>query len=534
MTVITASQVNSTSTRTTSATTLKSYLVFTFWAALYILPLIRLYLVGTDEGTLDYGAVRVFHGQVFSRDFFEVMGPGTFYWLAGFFKLFGISFLATRICLFVSSMGSGLLLYFLSRRVCATHQMLPAIILGGTIFPGLWPATSHHIDSSLFALLSVACIVLWSGRRGNILLFSAGTLAGITTTFLQPKGLFVFLGFMVWLTILSRRRMASISSLGVVAFGYFSVVGLAVLYFWSKGALASLVFANFTWPSQHYGTVNSVHYAHGLFSNYFKVWFINEPGFRWTLALAVFIIIPFLFVTLLPGLLLAVGARFRWDLENPDILLFWLCGIGIWLSELHRMDIPRLVFGSPLLIILCIHFLTQYKSAIASLSLQMLAISGVCLTSFNVICSTLAAHTISTRVGTVRMLKEAPVIAYLDQHVAPSDEIFAYPYCPRYYFLTSTNNPTPYSILVYNYNTPSQFQDVVRVLDQRKVKYVIWDSNFAKGTADAFPGANRPPPGGLVVEPYLESHYKLAQVVGGIRIMERNPVTTLNSTITPR
>lgn len=45
----------------------------------------RVVRLGTDEGSLVYGAVRIVHGQVFARDFFEVIGPGTFYWLAMFF-----------------------------------------------------------------------------------------------------------------------------------------------------------------------------------------------------------------------------------------------------------------------------------------------------------------------------------------------------------------------------------------------------------------------------------------------------------------
>ena len=225
MTATTTSPVDSTPTRTAAQRTFKNYIVFTIWACLYILPLIRLYLVGTDEGTLDVGAVRVFHGQVFARDFFEVMGPGTFYWVAGFFKLFGVTFLATRICLFLTSMGTALLMYFLSRRVCGTHQMLPAIILGGTIFPGLWPAISHHNDSMFFGLLAVACIVLWQDARHNTLLFAAGALAGLTTTFLQPKGLFLFLAFLAWLSILRWRKLCSLSSLAVVTAGYLGSIG---------------------------------------------------------------------------------------------------------------------------------------------------------------------------------------------------------------------------------------------------------------------------------------------------------------------
>jgi hypothetical protein len=522
MTATTATPVLSIPNRTADHRTFRRYAVFAFWACLYILPIIRLFLVGTDEGTLDYGAVRIAHGQVFARDFFEVMGPGTFYWLALFFKLFGITFLATRICLFISSMGTALLMYFLSRRVCTTYQMLPSIILAGTIFSGLWPATSHHIDSTFFALLAVACIALWRDTSSRALLFAAGALAGWTTAFLQPKGILVFLAFLVWISILCRRRIASLSSLGIVTAGYLSVVGLIALYFWSHGALGSLIFTNFTWPSQHYSTVNSVSYAHGILSGYFDHWVINQSGLRWTIPLAMINFVPLLFVAALPILLLLLGAPFRWNVKRPDILLYWLCGIAICLSELHRMDMPRVVFGSPLLIILGVHFLTEYRSTIAKSSLQILQISAASLSVFNLLCVVLAAQTIPTRVGSVKMLKDAPVLAYLDEHVAPGEEIFAYPYCPRYYFLSSTTNPTPYSILVYNYNTPSQFQEVVRILEQRKVKYVLWDNGFAKGTVDVFPGASQPPPGGFIVEPYLESHYKLVQVVGGIRIMERN------------
>ena len=108
----------------------------------------RLLLQTPPEGLLVYGAVRIVHGQVFARDFFEVVGPGTFYWLALFFKLFGVTFAATRICLFVTSLGTGLGMYFLSRRICSKYQILPCILLAGTYFGTLWPTISHHVDSN--------------------------------------------------------------------------------------------------------------------------------------------------------------------------------------------------------------------------------------------------------------------------------------------------------------------------------------------------------------------------------------------------
>src|SRR2546430_4915814 len=55
-------------------------------SAAYLYPFLRvLWRVG-DEGTLVYGAQRVAEGAVPYRDFMEVMGPGTFYWLGRFFQ----------------------------------------------------------------------------------------------------------------------------------------------------------------------------------------------------------------------------------------------------------------------------------------------------------------------------------------------------------------------------------------------------------------------------------------------------------------
>jgi hypothetical protein len=506
---------------TAAAIRFKSYLFFALCACLYILPFMRLFQLGTDEGTLDYGAVRVLHGQVFARDFFEVIGPGTFYWLAAFFKLFGVSFFASRICLFLTSLGTALLMYFLSRRVCRRYQILPCILLAGTYFGGLWPAISHHVDSNFFALLAAASMVLWYDGRSNSLLVAAGVLAGLTTSFLQPKGVLLFCAFLVWLWVQYRRGTVSLSSLGVITGGYLSVIGLILLYFWSKGAFSSLVNVNFIWPSRNYGAVNDVPYAHGILANYWDHWVITKRGFGWTIAMAAVLITPVLFIAALPGLLTALGARCRWKMAKPEILLYWLCGGAMWLAELHRKDMTHLVFGSPLLIILCIYFVLEYREKIARFALQALSISAACLSVFNLLCVLLAAHTIKTRVGAIETFQDAPVLAFLEKHVAPGEEIFAYPYCPRYYFLSSTTNPTPFSILIYNYNTPSQFEEVTSILDQHKVKYVLWDKNLEQVTTAVFPASTQLPPGGLIIEPYLESHYKLVQVLDGFRIMER-------------
>src|SRR5438067_1787248 len=97
--------------------TWRPYVVFAALAFLYFYPFLRTLPKVSDEGTLIDGAVRVIQGEVPYRDFFEVMAPGTFYWLAGFFQIFGVSWFTTRICVMCTSLLTALLLYSFGRRL---------------------------------------------------------------------------------------------------------------------------------------------------------------------------------------------------------------------------------------------------------------------------------------------------------------------------------------------------------------------------------------------------------------------------------
>ena len=68
---------------------------------------------------------------------------------------------------------------------------------------------------------------------------------------------------------------------------------------------------------------------------------------------------------------------------QPEIALYWMSGWALWLAEIHRKDIYHLVFGSPLLIILCVYYLSQHRAKAAEFSVQVLSISAACLACFN-------------------------------------------------------------------------------------------------------------------------------------------------------
>ena len=52
-----------------------------------------------------------------------------------------------------------------------------------------------------------------------------------------------------------------------------------------------------------------------------------------------------------------------------------------------------------------------------------------------------------------------------------------------YYYLSGANNPTQLSIVMYGMNTDGQIRDVIRVLEERKVEYVLWDTAVKETTS---------------------------------------------------
>jgi hypothetical protein len=276
----------------------------------------------------------------------------------------------------------------------------------------------------------------------------------------------------------------------------------------------------FLWPYLHYGAANAVSYAQGIFHDYWIRWTASASTAHWFTLVAAVLILPFFVIAVLPLLVSILGWVHRAEFFESKILLYWFCGWALWLSEIHRRDIYHLVYGSPILIILLVHLLDNYPSKFGKMFLQILSISAISLAAFNFFL-VLTAHSVKTRVGTIAMFHDDPVLAYLDGHIAPGSDLFVYPYAPMYYFLSATNNPTQYSTLVYGVMPASMFQEVMQTLDHRKVPFVVWDTNFrTKIAPSVFPGASAPS-SGLLMEPYLESHYRTVWEKDGVRIMKR-------------
>jgi hypothetical protein len=367
------------------------FAIITTGCALYLLPFMRVMLPRTDEGIFLSGAARLVHGQMFGRDFREVMGPATFYWLALFYRVFGISFLAAHLCLFVSWTATVMVIYRLSRYVSASYRLLPLLLILETSLLSLGMGISHHINSNCLALLAVLCLDTWHQKRRALWLVLAGALAALTVLVHQHKGMLLLLAALAWVWMVERKKPTTVRALATVTAGFAGIIGLSAAFFATQGALADVIGANYVWPFQHYSAINNVPYGWGTFTYNWRGLPLSTPGTYGIFLFACVLIVPFLFVDILPGLLVLQAWRRGLRSMPADIRLYLLCGVLLWISELHRKDITHLVFGSPLLIIVSVQLFSQSRRKLSRFMLVLLTGSASALAICNLLL-VLTAH----------------------------------------------------------------------------------------------------------------------------------------------
>jgi hypothetical protein len=486
-----------------------------------------------DEGSIVYGAARVIEGAVPYRDFFEVMGPGTFFWLALWFKALGTSWLTSRVAVLATALVSASAIYYATtRQYRGRLAAIPAALYTVVTVP-LWPAANHHFDSNMWVLLAFAVSV--SAPRFNpktsVL---TGVLAGLCSTIMPQKGVLFVAGFCIARLIdrtRSRQWRGAVAETLWTA-GPFLLVGATLaVFFWSRDALSELIYANLIWPATRYHSVNVVPYAYGLrefalqqFAPVFAA-VLPSPlsGVATALAMS-----PLIFIAILPfvaAALLLYGVVVR-DWAAPRTARvpwgYWCAGFALFASEFHRADLTHLTYGSPILLIAVIVALAHARGLLA-VTMRRTLVSGVALlAAVLALVGSTAATAMETRSGDIRLLRPDDALDFLHETVSAGEQVFVYPYYPMYYFLANVRNPTRYSILMHHINTPQQFDEVIRDLEAGQVRYVLWDTFVAGANLTRwFPGYQDPPANEQRLERYLDDHYNVVGIKNRFRILQR-------------
>jgi hypothetical protein len=503
-------------------------------SAAFLLPMIQVLRPPfSDEGTLLSGAQRVSEGAVPGRDFVEMIGPGSFYSLGLFFKLFGAGWQVAHLYLLFTGVATTGLLYAVARKVCHEFEALLLWLFVLVMGIPLWPVVSHHWDSNLFAILAFWCYLKLETTERPGWAAAAGSLAGITTCFMQPKGLLLLFAFVVsavvrrlWSQPASKRP--DWSALWLLAGGY-TAVGIVVLAaFWQAGALRDLLYADLVWPTSGYSNINAVTYADSLVPTALRP-SVRIFGTKCSAPLLIcggLSLIPFVVIAILPllsamRLVKMLFAHRKRPLWSPWLAVM-LAGAALWLSEIHRKDMFHLAVGSPLLLVALLGNTGSISKAGLRTALRIaLAVALVAFGSLNFAAYVQGARPVETRRGIVMSAVDDATLRFLSTAIKEREFVFVYPYYPMYYYLGNVRNPTRYSLLLYGYNTPAQFDEVIRDLEDKRVRYVVNAAGYGDDPRTWFPTYREPAADKLKLEQYLAQHYEVASVNNGFRLLQR-------------
>lgn len=474
-------------------------------SCLYLMAFRRVTTLNTDEGISLQAAQRILHGQVPYRDFFSFVTPGSYYWTALLFKVFGNSMLVARTALVVYGGVFSLLTYLLARRVCSRrHAALGACLLTVTGLPYYFVAF-HNWDSTLWTCLALYCAVRFLEGPNWSWAFSLGSFTSLTCLFEQSKGGGLMLGLTVGFLFLSytfggrdlftRRRLAAL------ALGLLLPLLVTLAYFESQHSLG-LMLADWLWPLKHYSSVNRVPYGFLPLSP--SEWHTLHSGSPLWQLFAFFVLSPAFLVPVLPVLavvvlgcrLFAMRARRIWDRANAYYVFVCSCIGGLLLSLLvARPGLSHMMFLAPVFyVVLCWVFEGRAFGGAFLPATRRLIIAYVLL-SFSgfglalLLNAANAHHPLQTRRGTLRTGDQDAVVAYVQAHVPTGAKIFVYPYQPLYYYLTGSDNPTSYDFLFEGFNTPAQFGQAAQQLEADHTPVVLLSPSFFPVVElSAFPG----------------------------------------------
>ncbi len=137
-----------------------------------------------DEGNLVHAAQRVAQGEVPYRDFYHFYAPGSFYIVAGLFKVFGESFLLTRV-MWVAVRAAIVLLIFLVglRFMPRRYAILPALVV--LFVPGPWFKSFYPFS----ALLSLWTVLRYVESRRPANMAAASAAVAVSLLLRQDVGL---------------------------------------------------------------------------------------------------------------------------------------------------------------------------------------------------------------------------------------------------------------------------------------------------------------------------------------------------------
>lgn len=489
-----------------------------------------------DEGVALQGAARILHGEVLYRDFFSFMTPGSYFWMALLFKLFGTSMIVARTMVIVYGALYSSLTYLLARRISGRWASLgAAYLLLVSATPFRFEAI-HNWSSTAWALLALYCAVLWLQTCHPLAAFTSGNFAAWTFLSEQSKGaclglaLFIAFAWIAWLRPEGPLRSRS---------GWFAAAGgflwpfLVVIGYWAHLGALEPMWNDWVWPIHHYTAANAVFYG-TIFPSY-QVWVEVFQNLSWIgRGAVIFILSPSLIIALLPFLALgslAVCARemIRQKERRETLSYYFLvatvaCGMALSVVIKNRPDTSQLIFVAPLLFPVLAWYVQGQRVLRWVPGVGRPLMTGYLFVSFTLFTlmflrvPLVSPASIRTRRGILKAEHESAPLNYLMANTKSGEKVMIYPYASILYFLTDTYSPGRFDYLQPGVHTREQFEESVRHVAADRTPLVFYNLGFFSNLLpESWPST---PPEAIAEEPFrnlLISRYRPCAVIGSGR-----------------
>jgi len=495
----------------------------------YLCVFLRYSTLEPDEGIVLQGAERILRGELPYRDFFSFYTPGSFYLVAGLFRVFGDSFAVARLSLAITGAACSVVTYSLARRVCSQGFALFAAALATIAGVAYRFLVLHNWYSTLLACLALYSAVRFLESCKPAWIFSTGSFCSLTAMFEQSKGaglcLGLALGFFA-LRILGKKSLFRKSEFAGLTLGFLWPLLVIFVYFGAQHSVGIMI-EDWLWPLRHYTSANHVPYGYQNWSDDARD-LIFHSGPVWARAVKALAVSPGFLVPVLP--LIAVGLFGYWLVQGQcgrltlDRCEYYVvvCGVlsGLLVSVLMvRADIIHFMYLAPFWyvplawILEAKEFRSTTLPAIRPFLVLLIGI-GFGLMSLAILTTATGAHNrVVTRRGLIVTGEEDTVIDYVEKHTAPGEKILVYPYLPLYYYLTGTGSPAPLDYFQPGMNTPEQAQEIIASLQSQNVSTVVFQPSFAEQFATSWPGtplrsiANDP------VGDYIARNFRICRIL---------------------
>ena len=503
------------------------FFIFIFCFA-YLLVFRHYATLEPDEGIVLQGAERILAGQIPYRDFFSFYTPGSYYLLAGLFRVFGDSFAVARISLALVGAICSVLTYVLARRVCPRGIALFAAILATTAGAAFRFLVLHNPYSTFGCCLCLYAALRFLETKRAGWSFAVGSFASLTFLIEQSKGAGLVLGLALGIVILrvaDRRFPLRTAALIASALGLFWPLAITFAYFGAHHAI-NLMVQSWLWPLHHYTQANHVPYGYQNWSDQSRDAIFHQ-GPVLLRAIKILIVLPNLFLPVLP--LIAVGLLGYWIVRirrescssSEAAYYVMMCSVLSCLLVsivIVRADILHFMYLAPLWYVVLAWILgargvrSELLNAIRVPLIASTAASFGLLSMAVLFAATGARNHVETRKGMIATGTTETGIDYIQSHVAPKGQLTIYPYLPLYNYLTDTRSPSRFDYFQPGMNTPEQAQSIISSLVTSKAP-VLFEPAFAEKIANSWPGTPIQAVAKDAVADFIVRNYRICQTL---------------------